>query len=278
MEFLTWAVLLSFQSAADPVENGVRFELLNGRIYVPVFVNGHGPYRFAVDTGASGVGRADIRLTEKEALPAAGEAANTDGIKTVSTAVVTVKSIRLGDLELQGAELLSRDYNRNLKPGAAPMMGILGRDFFKDRLLVLDYPASTIRFAKGTLASDGTNVVAFGPSLSVPVCFATGCVSGKVDTGSNRTLVVPAALVPKLKGSTPTLVGSVTRTNSDARLYEIRLAEDVRVGGVTARDQTIFYAVPSVDTVNIGSDFLKDYVLTIDQANRRLSIDRPAAR
>ncbi|WP_425480574.1 hypothetical protein, partial [Stenotrophomonas pictorum] len=34
----------------------VPFEVIDGRIYVPVGVNGRGPFRFAVDTGASGMG------------------------------------------------------------------------------------------------------------------------------------------------------------------------------------------------------------------------------
>ncbi|MCG3005337.1 hypothetical protein KZ291_32670, partial [Escherichia coli] len=38
------------------------FESVDGRIYVQARVNGRAPYRFAVDTGASGIGRADMRL------------------------------------------------------------------------------------------------------------------------------------------------------------------------------------------------------------------------
>ena len=253
--------------------DSVAFELHNNRIYVPVFVNGNGPYRFAVDTGASGQGRADIRLTVTEALKTVGEAANSDGVKTISTQVVTARSVRLGDLELRDVEFLSRDYNRNLKAGDEPMMGILGREFFRGRLLIIDYPARTLRFPSGALALGDDGVVPYGPGFSVPVCFQSGCVDGKVDTGSNRTLVVPAPLVPKLKVSTPLLVGRVTRTNSEASLYEMTLNEDVQVSGVIARKQKIFYAEPSVDTVNIGSEFLKDYVLTIDQASQRLKIE-----
>ena len=40
----------------------VPFETIDGRIYVQASVDGHGPFRFAVDTGASGPGRADLSL------------------------------------------------------------------------------------------------------------------------------------------------------------------------------------------------------------------------
>jgi hypothetical protein len=36
----------------------IPFESVDGRIYVQARVNGREPYRFAVDTGASGIGRA----------------------------------------------------------------------------------------------------------------------------------------------------------------------------------------------------------------------------
>jgi hypothetical protein len=47
------------------------------------------------------------------------------------------------------------------------------------------------------------------------------------------------------------------------------------VSGVTATNQKILYSDPSDDTINIGSDFLKDYVLTIDQRHQLLKISRP---
>ena len=50
------------QVAARQAPVSVPFALVDGRVYVEARVNGGGPYRFAVDTGASGIGRADARL------------------------------------------------------------------------------------------------------------------------------------------------------------------------------------------------------------------------
>ena len=49
--------------AADAVAR-FPFELVDGRIYVQARVNGQGPFRFAVDTGASGLARADAKLVQ----------------------------------------------------------------------------------------------------------------------------------------------------------------------------------------------------------------------
>ena len=40
----------------------VPFEVIDGRIYIQATVNDRGPFKFAVDTGASGLGRADTSL------------------------------------------------------------------------------------------------------------------------------------------------------------------------------------------------------------------------
>jgi hypothetical protein len=71
------------------------------------------------------------------------------------------------------------------------------------------------------------------------------------------------------------LIGEAMRTNSAARLYEMSLREPVRISGLTVTGQKVLYADPSDKFINVGSDFLKDYILTIDQARQLLSIRRP---
>lgn len=256
----------------------VPFELDNGRIFVGVFVNGRGPYRFGFDTGASGMGRADSRLAAELSLPKVGETAISDGLKTATTDVVRVTSLRLGGLEKRDVELPSRDYNRGRKAGDPSVMGIIGRDFFADQLVTIDYPARTIRFAHGELGPGDAGAVDYDGGFVIPVCFGSRCYDGKIDTGSNRSLVLPQDVAVKVKATTPTLVGHVTRTNSVATLYEMTLTEPVRIGAITAAGQKVLYADPSDTFINIGSDFLKDYVLTIDQRNRRLRITQAATR
>jgi predicted aspartyl protease len=253
----------------------VPFELDNGHIFVSAFVNGRGPFRFAFDTGASGMGRVDSRLAAALSLPNVNEAANSDGIKVQTADVVAVGSLRLGGLEKRDVQLLSRDYNKGRKPDAQPIMGILARDFFADRLITIDYPRRTIRFAQGALRADDPGVTPYSGSFTIPVCFSAGCYPAKVDTGSNRTLVVPKDLVPKLAASEPVLIGQGKRTNSIATLYEMTLREPVRIAGITATNQRALYAEPSETVIIIGSDFLKDYVLTIDQRHRLLRIGMP---
>jgi hypothetical protein len=251
------------------------FELDHGHIFLSAFVNGKGPYRFGFDTGASGMGRVDSSLTAALSLPPAGQATTSDGVTTATADVVAVDSLRVGDLEKRGLSLLSRDYNRGRKPGLKPIEGIVARDFFADRLVTIEYPSHLIRFTQGALDPKEAGVVAYGPSFTISVCFASGCYRAKVDTGSSRGIVIPKALVAKVAAAPPVAMGQGMRTNGSGSLYEMKLNEPVKVAGVTATVDKLTYAEPSGDVINVGSDFLKDYVLTIDQRHRLLRISKP---
>lgn len=253
----------------------VPFVLDHGHIFVSAFVNGQGPFRFGFDTGASGIGRADASLSSALSLPKAGQAANSDGIKVETADLVSVQSLRLGELEKRNVELISRDFNKGRNPGLQPIMGIIARDFFADELVTIDYPARRISFSRGELEPGEPGVVQYGSSFTVPVCFSSGCYPGKIDTGSSRGFVVPKELVPKLSAGEPAPVGQGLRSNGVATLYEMTLNEPVQVAGVTATNQKLLYADPSDEVIVIGTEFLKDYVLTIDQRHHLLKISMP---
>ena len=253
----------------------VPFELYKGHIYVRAFVNGKGPYRFVFDTGASGMGRADRRLVAELSLPTVGETENSDGINSAQIAIVSADSLRLGNLEKRNVQLASRDYNLHRKPAEAPVMGIIGRDFFKDRLLTIDYPARRIRFSNGSLGARERGVVAYKPSFSIPVCFAIGCFDGQVDSGSNRSLIIPKALVGRVQASAPVRIGSGTSANTVFELYEMELSQPVRISDVTATRQKILYSIRRTTRSTSAPTSSKDYVLTIDQRHQLLKISRP---
>lgn len=267
---------------ARPVEpaplgrsSSIPFEFDRGHIFVQAYVNGKGPYRFGFDTGASGMGRADVRLTGELTLPKVGEEQNSDGIKTVTTDVVQATSLRLGPVEKRGVQLLSRDYNGS-KRTPPYLMGIIGRDFFADELVTIDYPHHRLKFALGRLKVGSPGVVSYGVGFTIPVCLKSNCYEGKVDTGSSMSLVLPKDLALAMASGAPTHVGTGRRTNSTSELYEVELNQPVTVAGLTAPHVKVLYADPSDDSINVGSDFLKDYVLTIDQRHHLLRINRPS--
>lgn len=268
---LIFASALSAASAAQPFE--IPFELDHGHIFVSAYVNGAGPERFGFDTGASGIGRVDAQLTARLALPKAGEGETSDSVTTATADLVSVGSLRLGGIEKRDVKLLSRDYNGGKK--ADPIMGIIARDFFAGWTVAIDYPAKTIRFDHRALRAGEPGVVAYGGSFAIPVCFAAGCFPAKIDTGSSRGIVLPKDIVAKLSLGTPVKLGEAKRTNGSVTLYETDLREPIEIAGIRVTGQKALYADPSGNFIVIGSDFLKNYILTIDQKQHLLSIRRP---
>lgn len=138
---LSWLLVtacgLSCAQSIPPAEPQQRvtipFSVERGEIYVPAFVNGRGPFRFVVDTGASGAGRVDVRLVEQLHLRVTGTTTHSDLVNTSTITTVGLDSLRIGALERRDVEVLSRDYNVGMSGDSPPLLGIIGRDFLLDR-------------------------------------------------------------------------------------------------------------------------------------------------
>lgn len=247
------------------------FELTGNRIYVPAHVNGQGPYRFMIDNGASGVGRADVRLVEALALPSAGTTSNSDGVNTSLVAVVQVESLRLGSIERRDVQLLSRDYNRNAEPGRETM-GILGQGFFEDGLLEIDFHSRILRFTPGgRLNPDEAGVMAYGEDFTIPIRIGEHVFEGSLDTGSSLSLHLPQAVLEASLSSPPEPAGEGRRANTVFTLSRATLLEPVTIGGLVLNDLSVV-ASPQAPRINIGLGVLGGAVLELDQHNRLLAI------
>lgn len=258
-----------FQAAAIEIP----FEMTGGRPYVQAYVNGRGPYRMLFDNGASGMGRADIRLVETLGLPVSGTAQNSDGVNTATVDVVRVDSVRLGALTRTGLELLARDYNRTSAPDNA-ISGIIGRDFFADGLLTIDYPARRLVFDPSRRLEPGPGVLTYTTPFRVPVRLGDDEVEGVLDTGSNLTMHLPRALYLRLVADPLEPAGQGRRANTVFQLYRTRIREAVRVGAVEVSGLDVMVS-DTAPWLNIGAGFLQHYVLAIDQRSRRIALTRP---
>jgi len=106
----------------------VPFRVVDGRIYVAAKVDGKGPFVFVVDTGASGMGRADAGLVTTLDLSTTGSGQTSDGLATAEVKTVRLASVDLGGFVRRDLEVLTRDYSSKLAPEAA-FSGILGVRF-----------------------------------------------------------------------------------------------------------------------------------------------------
>lgn len=186
------ACSLTIPAKAKLVE--VPFTTVDGRIYVTAQVNGRRSFRFAVDTGASGIGRADATLTRELALPAADAGHTSDGVSTATVDQVRISTLALGGLVRRNSTVITRDYRSRLRPEAM-FAGILGREFFGDGLLVIDYPRSTLTFTRSAGLGPGmAGATGYERAFRVPVTIGTISTTGNIDTGANVAYVMPRSL------------------------------------------------------------------------------------
>ncbi|MBD8643212.1 aspartyl protease family protein [Stenotrophomonas sp. CFBP 13724] len=262
--------------AARPLrapELRVPFDIVDGRIYLQVQVNGRGPFRFAVDTGASGIGRADSRLATALDLPFHGQATTSDGVASASVQTVRIDSLALGAVVRRDVEVITRDYNAHNAPEAA-FMGILGRGFFDDGLLVIDYPRRMLSFSRTQqLPTRGPNVLRYERAFRVPVRIGGQQVLGQLDTGANVSFVLPRALYDTVSAGPLEAAGRSRLTNSQTEAQRATVQGPIEIGQLRLADVEVRVSAKYPELL-IGAHALQQAVVLIDQRTKAVAICR----
>ena len=256
--------------AADTIAH-VPFELVDGRIYVQANVNGQGPFRFAVDTGASGLARADAALVSKLGLPSSGVVANSDGMHTATADAVRIDALQLDGLTRNDVPATARDYRGRATPQGA-FDGILAREFFADGLLVIDYPARTLTFSRAASLSPGdANTLAYRRAFRVPVSIGALQVEGNIDTGADIAFVVPRSLYDRLDAGPLQAAGHGDLSNGKVDSWRATLHGPLRVGSAVFTDVDA-RVVEGYPELLVGAHALQRSVLMIDQRSMRIAV------
>lgn len=258
--------------AADkPNEIRIPFELERGRIYVDAYVDERGPFRFMVDTGASGMGRADVRLVKELGLTVTGTTTNSDGINTSTIATVSIRALRVGQLVRHNVEVLSRDYNS--PPGAKLLMGIIGPEFFLEHLWTIDYAARELRLSQRALSADQPNVVSYTGPFHVPLSVGAHDTVGVIDTGSTLQMHFPWSWVEKLGVKTLEEAGKGYKANTVLTLFKAEVPVPVTIAGNTMAQVEANFS-DRMNRINLGGELLvrNRCIISVDQKNRLIQM------
>lgn len=259
-----------------PAEEGealldLPFRTVDGRIYLDAQVNGQGPYTFAIDTGASGVGRADASLVAELSLPSTGASETSDGVTTSAVDTVRIASLVLGGLERSDVTVITRDYRSRVSEEAA-FAGILGREFFADGLLVIDFPARRIAFYRNReLPAGKAGAMSYDRAFRIPVSIGELETTANLDTGANITLVIPDTLVDELEDTVLQAGEDSSLMNTRLASANTRLSGPLRFGGASLTDIPT-RVVEGYPEVLIGAHALQDQTVLIDQRHQTLAI------
>jgi hypothetical protein len=250
---------------------------MGGRPVVDVMINGKGPYRFILDTGAR-ISLIDSELNKELSLPApAGMVAAPAG-GGQAPAIVSVGELRMGDAALRGLIAAVMPLGRLLQGENAPR-GVLSASMFPGYLLTFDYPAKRISIKKGALAAaDAQSIFEYAEEEdlpTVPIRIAGHDTRVHLDTGSGLGLVLPRKFLGVLPLASPlredgkakTHGGefpiSAARVDGEIALGKYKLVlEEIRFSDVSAG--------PFPPSGNIGYEVLQHFIVTLDSKNRRI--------
>lgn len=261
----------------------VPMQDMGGRPVVELRINGKGPYRFILDTGAVTTVVSDELSRELALAPPAGmQAASAGG--GLAPAIVMIHDILLGDAVLEGviAAAMPLAGLLNDKDENAPR-GILSAASFPGYLLVYDYPGKRISIKKGALENaDSRSSFQYSEDQvlpTVPLRVAGHDTHVHLDTGSGFGLTLPVKFLTELPlASQPKEAGKVRTGAGEFPVSVARVAGAIELGKYKlGLDEVRFSDArpgPGPAAGNIGYEVLRHFVVTLDSKNRRIRIDQ----
>jgi hypothetical protein len=273
----------------DAASVTLPFRLLNNHVYVSVKVNGKGPYTFIVDTGGHTllsprlVGEVELKTVGAAAMSGAGD-------KSTQSGFTRVDEIALGAVKMRNQlGFVAPIYDTAIEGIAVD--GMVGFELFRRFAVCIDYGHHTLTI---------TNPARFDPTgagLVIPFVFydhlpmVTGLIDNlparfDIDTGSRSELDITGPFVKAhdLHARFAKGVSAVTGwgMGGPSRSYVVRLpsltlgsAPPVlnSVAGLS-EDKGGSISDPNYEG-NIGSGFLKRFVVTFDYAHQKMYL-KPA--
>ncbi len=271
------AVLLALFAGPAYAQDSVhstRMEVVNGKPYVMVTVNGKGPFRFVIDTGTGGQAMVTLELADQLELPVVGQARLTDpsGQGGQRAQIVLIESLNVAGVEFTGVAAV----RHRLTGEDQSCQGLLGFTLFRDYLLKLDYPGRRMTLASGALQPDGErSVLPFRMPDGVPIAalrIGDLRVEAQFDSGGTG-LSLPERLASRLKFvSDPALFGSGESLSTRFLLKAGRLDANVHLGRYTF-DRPVVAINPAFPLANFGSDVMQNFSVTFDQNNLLMRLD-----
>lgn len=253
-----------------------------GRPTVDVTIDGKGPYKFIVDTGAH-ISVIDSKLQEELSLaPAPGVRAAAPGGRPAPT-VITMKEVRVGDTVLRGVIGAVMPLNSLMSGDEAPR-GVLSASSFPGYLVTFDYPSRQLTIARGALAEDDPKSI-FGYTTDEPLPTVPITIAGKearvhLDTGSGYGLSLPLRYLEELPlASEPQEAGKAKTLMGEYPVSSARVKGPIALGGYTLDLQDVRFSdvgpAPGIVSGNIGYEVLRTFAVTLDSKNRLIRLTRP---
>ncbi|HEX8772333.1 MAG TPA: retroviral-like aspartic protease family protein [Pyrinomonadaceae bacterium] len=274
-----------------PVEVG--FRLAGGAqplILVPVQVNDEGPYDFILDTGA-GTSLLSAELARRLGIEATETKEGRVAGGALTLPVGKVRSLAVGAARVDDVQVAIMDLADVGRAVGAKIDGDVGYNFLKDFRVTINYGQKTLRLRQGlyeTVGAAALDEVSFKlASPSKPLVLVQVIINGgelyefALDTGCSTTMISPTLAESLKLESVPippmTTGGGHQVEASVGNLISLAVgkAEIRNLQVVIADSFTMLNEATGASFVGIiGYNFLKEFAVTIDYPNARLSLSK----
>jgi predicted aspartyl protease len=214
-----------------------------GRIWAPVLINGQGPFRLVLDTGASH-SAITRRVAESLGVPIKEDSVRLRGVTGSAVAAsIQADTIEVGDLLVQDARM----------PIVADAFGgadgVLGAEGLADKRIVIEFTRDQIRIARShrERAQDGYSRVPFRFSdhrgMRVDVLVGTVRATAVIDTGAQVTvgnLALREALYRR-RGKPEELDDTIIGVTEDIQQAARVRVPTIVAGSLLVRDASIMF-------------------------------------
>ena len=263
-------------------EVSVPMELFGNRPVVVVSVNGKGPYKFIVDTGAGGTILSQS-LADELKLEILGEVrvGSPMGGQSQPGKLVKVDQLEMGQASVLGIQCVAMDLQQLWNEPGSPR-GILSAALFAGYLLTLDYPQARIIVKAGELPpANASDVFEYDPAQRLPIIkisVAGTDIEAHVDSGSPRGIVLPKKYAEQLPLATkPVEAGKGRTVDAEFVILKAKLNGVIKLGRYSLDSSDVFFSEVA-PVGEIGYDVLRRFALTFDRKNHRIRFeDRSAA-
>ena len=256
----------------------IDMDVESRRPMIDLMVDGEGPFRFVVDTGAS-LSVIDEGIAEELGLVVVGtQVLRSPGAsREIHGARVQVGRLEAGTMRIEKPVLATMDL---VGFSAGAIEGVLGRPHFDEFLLTFDYPSSRLVLTRGGLDASDPAVIGFDDSagsIRFPIDVSGATVPMVLDTGSPGGFTLPKALEARFEfrspledGPTIQLVGGAHQT------WRAPLAGTILLGEIAYEGPDVVLTTIADDFGNIGFEVLRELKVTVDQKNRLVRFEREA--
>ena len=257
-------------------------EQRRSRLFLDVRVNGKGPFKFVVDSGADRSVIGEL-LAARLALPSEGKAGLRSMAGSSQVDTVRIDALTIGSTTVEGITAPA------LPERHIGAQGIIGIDALVDQRIMLDFDAKAVTIQDSRQPApqqDGEIVVTArrnkGQLILTQVSVEGDRSFAVIDTGSELTLGNTAMLALVFRGRNPPKMEEITliSVTGDSFTAKVAVLRRIQIGGIVLQNvQVAFTDAPPFGVFGLarqpalllGTDLLKSFKrMSLDFRNRKV--------